>query len=90
MGALDQILASVDHARRKTGRNVRDLTSNPRGYLEMLADRLNLFNRGEVAEINPRTAGTRRLSKQERMDQITEAALDNLGQGAKGAWELWE
>jgi len=66
-------------------RRLRDLSSNPRQYLEMLADRLDNFNKGRVAEIRPSGAGYRTLTPRERSEQITSGALENIGSGGMGA-----
>lgn len=66
-------------------RRLRDVRDNPRGVLEQLADQLNNFNRGQVAEINDRGAGMRQLSRDERIRQMVENATDNLGGGGMGA-----
>lgn len=66
-------------------RRLRDVRDNPRGVLEQLADQLNNFNKGQVAEINDRGAGMRQLSRDERIRQMVENATDNLGGGGMGA-----
>ena len=48
MGILEQILASVDNAKRAAGRNVKDLITNPTDFLSMVT--------GRIAEQNKKIA----------------------------------
>ena len=66
-------------------RRIRELYDQPGASLEQLTDTLKNFNRGEVAEIRPSGAGMRKLSRDERVRQMTQGALDNLGGGGMGA-----
>ena len=66
-------------------RRLRDMYNNPELYIEQLADNLNNFNKGQVAEIRPSGAGMRQLSRDEQVDRYTRGALDNLGGGGMGA-----
>lgn len=66
-------------------RRLRELSDNPRGALEQLVDNLNNFNKGRIAVINDRGAGYRDLSQEERVKQIVQGALDNVGSGGLGA-----
>lgn len=66
-------------------RRLREMSDNPRLYLEMLTDRLANFNKGRVAEIRPEGAGYRKLTPKERTEQMVSGALDNLGGGGLGA-----
>lgn len=66
-------------------RRWREITDDPRGFLEMIKDRIDNFNKGRVAEIRPEGAGYRTLTQKERTAQIVGGALDNLGSGGMGA-----
>lgn len=65
-------------------RNMQDLVNNPRGYLEMIADRLQNASKGRRAVINDQGAGYRNLTQQERLQAVQQAAMDNLGGGGLG------
>lgn len=65
-------------------RNMQDLVNNPRGYLEMIADRLQNASKGRRAVINDQGAGYRNLTQQERLQAVQQAAIDNLGGGGLG------
>lgn len=73
MAALDQLK-----------RNLSDLVNDPRGYLEMVADRMNNSVMGRQGTINHQGAGYRQLTDAERQQQIQNAALDNIGGGGLG------
>lgn len=55
MGILEQILANVDNVKRVAGKNVSDLISNPRDFLNMVSGRVAESNQkmaaGDVNEI---------------------------------------
>lgn len=65
-------------------RNMQDLVNNPRGYLEMIADRLQNASKGRRAVANREGLGYRDLTQQERLQAVQQAALDNLGGGGLG------
>lgn len=65
-------------------RNLSDLTTDPRAYLEMLADRMRNSVMGERAVAGDQGAGMVQLTPQERREQIQGAMLDNSGQGVMG------
>ena len=65
-------------------RNMQDLVNNPRGYLEMIADRLQNASKGRRAVINDQGAGYRNLTQQERLQAVQQVAMDNLGGGGLG------
>ena len=46
MGALDQILAQIDTAKRSVSRRAQDLYNDPRGYLSQIAGNLANTNAG--------------------------------------------
>lgn len=73
MAALDQLK-----------RNLSDLVNDPRGYLEMVADRMNNSVMGRQGTVNHHGAGYRQLTNAERQQQIQTGVLDNIGGGGLG------
>jgi len=73
MAALDQLK-----------RNLSDLVNDPRGYLEMVADRMNNSVMGRQGTVNRQGAGYRQLTDAERQQQIQTGVLDNIGGGGLG------
>lgn len=73
MAALDQLK-----------RNLSDLVNDPRGYLEMVADRMNNSVMGRQGTVNHHGAGYRQLANAERQQQIQTGVLDNIGGGGLG------
>lgn len=73
MAALDQLK-----------RNISDLVNDPRGYLEMVADRMNNSVMGRQGTVNHQGAGYRQLTDAERQQQIQTGVLDNIGSGGLG------
>lgn len=65
-------------------RNISDLVNDPRGYLEMVADRMNNSVMGRKAVVNNRGAGMVKMTPGERQEQLQQAMLDNSGSGAMG------
>lgn len=66
-------------------RNIQDLTSDPRGYLEMVTDRMSNSIRGRQAVVDDKGLRVRELPREERVGQMTQAILDNMGSGGMGA-----
>lgn len=66
-------------------RQIRDMVENPRLYAEMVRDRIDNYNKGQVAEGNRESIGNRKLSRDERVKQMTDDAIGNLGGGGMGA-----
>lgn len=62
-------------------RNIQDLVANPKQYAEMVVDRLRNFNRGEKAVVSDQGAGMVPMTLEERAQQVTQGALDNIGGG---------
>lgn len=73
MAALDQLK-----------RNISDLVNDPRGYLEMVADRMNNSVMGRQGTVNHQGVGYRQLTDAERRQQIQTGVLDNTGGGGLG------
>lgn len=65
-------------------RNISDLVNDPRGYLEMVADRMNNSVMGRRAIANDRGAGMIKMTPAERQEQIQQALIDSQGSGAMG------
>jgi hypothetical protein len=61
--------------------NIQDLVANPKQYAEMVVDRLRNFNRGEKAVVSDQGAGMVPMTLEERAQQVTQGALDNIGGG---------
>lgn len=66
-------------------RKIKDAYDNPRLYLEQVTDNLKNYNHGRVAEVNDRGAGYRKLTDKERVAQMTQGVLDNVGGAGMGA-----
>ena len=65
-------------------RNIEDLMNDPKGYLSMLADHLQNTALGRKAVINDKGAGYRNLTREEKLKQVQDTALDNIGGGGLG------
>jgi len=83
MGALEQLLAGIDSAKRTVGRNISDLYADPTAYAEKVVGHL----RNQNAGVAPVAAGgeltNRPLTMEERVTQTTDA-LDP-GHGVVGS-----
>lgn len=66
-------------------KNAKDMVQNPALYAEMVVDRLRNFNRGEKPVANAAGAGMVPMTTEERAQQFTQGALDNIGGGGMGA-----
>jgi hypothetical protein len=66
-------------------RNIKDLANNPALYAEMLTDRIRNFNSGQKAVIRSGEAGMVPMTLEERTQQFTQGALDNIAPGGAGA-----
>lgn len=75
MGKLEEVLASLDAARRTVGRNVQDLVQQPALYVEKVTDALRNTNRGVVPVASNGELTNRPLSPSERAEQ-TMGSLD--------------
>ena len=73
-------MAGLDQLKR----NISDLVNDPRGYLEMVADRMNNSVMGRQGTVNRQGAGYRQLTDAERQQQIQTGVLDNIGGGGLG------
>jgi hypothetical protein len=81
MGILEQVLASIDNAKRVAGRNVSDLVSDPAAYTEKVVGNLRNSN----ANVVPTAAGGELTNRPMTRDEITkkyvDASMDTLSGG---------
>lgn len=66
-------------------RRLRELYNSPRLSMEQILDNIQNSSMGRVAEANDRGLGYRKLSQEERRQQIINGVLENIGGGGMGA-----
>jgi len=78
---MGSILAAIDNAKRQAARRARDLYTDPRGYLQQLADTLANSNAGTAPVISKGELTNRRKTKAERQQEYFDMATNSINGG---------
>jgi hypothetical protein len=81
MGILEQVLASIDNAKRVAGRNAQDLISSPSAYADKIVGHLRNSNANVVPTVADGELTNRPMTQDEITKKYVDASMDTLSGG---------